>query len=66
MNALFDTINANTGAGRTREHGPAMPGEQMRSVLDTALIRETLGWTPETDVAAGLRETVEWFKTREV
>ena len=66
VNALFDTINADTGAGRAREHGPAMPGEQMRSVLDTSLIHETLGWTPETDVAAGLRETVEWFKTREV
>ncbi len=66
VNALYDTINTHTGAGRTREHGPAMPGEQMRSVLDTGLIRETLGWTPETDIAAGLRETVEWFRTREV
>ena len=62
VNALFDTINTATGAGRAREHGPAMPGEQMRSVLDTRLIHETLGWSPETDVAAGLRETVEWFQ----
>ena len=66
VNALFDTINDETGAGRTREHGPAMPGEQMRSVLDTRHIRETLGWTPTVDVAEGLRQTVEWFKTREV
>ncbi len=65
VNALFDTINAHTGAGREREHGPGMPGEQMRSVLDTARIRERLGWTAETDVAEGLRETVEWFRARE-
>ena len=65
VNTLFDTINALTGAGRTREHGPAAPGEQMRSVLDTTLIRETLGWTPEVDVQTGLRETVAWFESRE-
>ena len=65
VNTLFDTINALTGAGRPREHGPAAPGEQMRSVLDTTLIRETLGWTPEVDVQTGLRETVAWFESRE-
>ena len=65
VNALFDHINRHTGAGRTREHGPGMPGEQMRSVLDTTLIRETLGWTPETDVATGLEKTVDWFKAQE-
>ena len=65
VNTLYDTINAHTGAGRTREHGPAAPGEQMRSVLDTARIRDTLGWTPTTDVATGLEETVRWFKERE-
>ena len=66
VNRLYDIVNDETGAGRDREHGPAMPGEQMRSVLDTTRIRERLGWAPETSVEAGLRETVRWFKTREV
>ena len=64
VNALFDHINRHTGAGVERVHGPAAPGEQMRSVLDTALIRETLGWSPEVDVATGLERTVDWFKGR--
>ncbi len=65
VNALFRVINRETGAGVDEAHGPAMPGEQMRSVLDTSFIRERLGWTPEVSVEDGLAETVRWFRERE-
>lgn len=65
VNALFHHINEFTGAGAEENHGPAKPGEQQRSVLDTSLAHETFGWTPEVSVADGLRETVDWFRERE-
>ncbi len=65
VNELFRHINRFAEAGAAETHGPAKPGEQQRSVLDTSLARETLGWTPEVSVEDGLRETVDWFRQRE-
>ena len=65
VNELFGHINRLTGAGAPETHGEAKPGEQQRSVLDTSKIERALGWKPETDLASGLEETVEWFQARE-
>jgi UDP-glucose 4-epimerase len=65
VNALFHHINRFTGAGADEVHGPAMPGEQQRSVLDVSHARAVLGWAPEVDVEEGLRRTVAWFQERE-
>lgn len=65
VNELFRHINRHTGAGAEENHGPAKPGEQQRSVLDTSLARETLGWEPQMGIADGLAETVAWFRERE-
>ena len=62
---LFRHIRDATGADVPETHGDAMPGEQMRSVLDVSFAREALGWTPEVEVADGLRRTVDWFKAKE-
>ena len=62
---LFRHIRDATGADVPETHGPAMPGEQLRSVLDVGYAREALGWTPQVDVADGLARTVEWFQARE-
>lgn len=43
-------------------HGPAKPGEQRRSVLNSALAQRELGWQPRTDLTAGLAQTVAAFK----
>ncbi|MCG3174732.1 MAG: UDP-glucose 4-epimerase [Myxococcota bacterium] len=45
-------------------HAAAKPGEQMRSCLDAGKAKRELGWSPSRDVDAGLRETMEWFRTR--
>jgi UDP-glucose 4-epimerase len=42
-------------------YGPALPGEQERSVISHHLAQETLGWTPQTSLAQGLVQTLKWF-----
>ena len=37
------------------------PGHDHRYAIDSAKIRRELGWQPETDFEAGLRNTVEWY-----
>jgi UDP-glucose 4-epimerase len=46
------------------EHGPAVPGEQKRSVLDPSKAGRELAWSPRTSLASGLRATFEWFAAR--
>ncbi|MGB3543125.1 NAD-dependent epimerase/dehydratase family protein [Rubrivirga sp.] len=65
VNQLFRHINEFTEAGADENHGPAKPGEQQRSVLDVRHTKDVLGWTPEIDVATGLRTTVDWFREQE-
>jgi UDP-glucose 4-epimerase len=43
-------------------HGPAKPGEQRRSVLDSTLALKELGWQPRTSMSDGLAQTVAAFK----
>lgn len=42
-------------------HAPAKEGEQQRSCLDPTLAQTQLNWHPQTDLAAGLRQTAEFF-----
>jgi UDP-glucose 4-epimerase len=43
------------------EHGPAKPGEQLRSSVDPTLARGVMGWRPEVDLTSGLKETFRFF-----
>jgi UDP-glucose 4-epimerase len=43
-------------------HGPAKPGEQRRSALDSTLAQKELGWQPKTTLSEGLAQTVAAFK----
>jgi len=42
-------------------HGPAKPGEQIRSVIDPRLAREILGWEPGIALPEGLSRTYQSF-----
>jgi UDP-glucose 4-epimerase len=64
VNVLYDLIAAAAGSSAPAEHGPAKPGEQRRSALDTTLIKETIGWTPRTTLAEGIPQTVEFFRDK--
>jgi UDP-glucose 4-epimerase len=46
-------------------HGPAKPGEQRRSALDSTLAQSELGWQPRISLAQGLAQTAAAFREAE-
>ncbi len=50
------------GSARGPVHGPAKPGEQRRSLLDSTRARETLGWQPRVSLNDGLARTAAAFR----
>jgi len=62
VNELFNCLNHLTGAVTEEVHGPAQPGEQLRSVLNIDKAKRLLNWTPQTSLEEGLVKTVEFFK----
>ncbi|UCE05764.1 MAG: GDP-mannose 4,6-dehydratase [bacterium] len=62
VNELFRRLNHLTHAGTEEVHGPAQPGEQLRSVLDIEKAKKLLDWTPQVTLDEGLTKTVEYFK----
>jgi dTDP-glucose 4,6-dehydratase len=43
---------------------PDRPGHDRRYLLDSSKLRRELGWSPEIEFEAGLRDTVEWYRSR--
>ena len=65
VNDLFGRIAAETGYKLPPVYEDDRPGEIKHIVLDNSRAREILGWSPETDLSAGLRATLDWTRTRE-
>jgi UDP-glucose 4-epimerase len=64
INTVFRTLREATGAKVEERHGPPMPGEQMRSVLDPGLAQQALGWEPRCSLKDGLLLTADFFRPR--
>lgn len=62
---LLNGVELLTGCGLRRRFEAARPGDVRHSLADIAAARCVLGYEPAVTVAAGLRQTVEWFKARE-
>jgi UDP-glucose 4-epimerase len=43
-------------------HGPAKPGEQMRSCLETTLAGRVLDWRPVVSIEEGLERTIAYYR----
>ncbi len=61
---IYEGLRDAAGSDLEAEHGPAKPGEQRRSSIDSTRIRRELGAAPATSLAAGLKRTAEWFRDR--
>jgi UDP-glucose 4-epimerase len=61
VNGLYDLLLGISGRDLPPEHGPAKLGEQLRSSVAPARAGRVLGWRPEVDLAAGLKETLRFF-----
>lgn len=62
VNELFSMMNEIIGNGQVEKHGPAAPGEQMRSVITSDKLFENLNWKPSTSLNDGLKHTVSFFQ----
>jgi UDP-glucose 4-epimerase len=61
VNEIYETLRELAGKDMPPRHGPAKPGEQMRSSVDPAKADRLLGWRPEVDLASGLQKTLKFF-----
>ena len=64
VNALFRKLRDLSGSRQEEIHGPGMPGEQRRSVIENALAYNELGWYPETSLDDGLALTLAYFREK--
>jgi len=62
INTIFQLLKRLTGSNQPEDHGPPMPGEQRRSVVDARKIEKVLDWRPQTSLEAGLDATVRYFR----
>lgn len=63
VNELFRLINENFDYQIKEVHGPAKPGEQLRSVITSEKLLKKFGWKPSTQLKDGLKETIEYYKS---
>jgi len=62
VNELYELLRGLSGRDLAARHGPAKPGEQLRSSIDLERASRFLGWRPEVRLAAGLEETLRFFE----
>lgn len=59
---VSEHVRAATGAVAGARHGPEKPGDAARSCLDASALRRGIGWESRIPLAAGLAQTVAWFR----
>jgi UDP-glucose 4-epimerase len=61
VNELYEIMLEASGRELPPEHGPAKPGEQLRSSVDPSRAARFLEWRPAVDLASGLTMTLRFF-----
>ncbi len=59
-NQVISLLEGITGKRANVHHAPPRPGEQSRTLADTALAREHLGFIPQVTLLEGLTNQVRW------
>ncbi|TCJ15255.1 SDR family oxidoreductase [Rubrobacter taiwanensis] len=61
VNELYEKLRRLSGRDLPPEHGPAKPGEQLRSCVSYGKAERLLNWRPEVELDSGLEETLRFF-----
>jgi UDP-glucose 4-epimerase len=61
VSRLYELLSEISDKDLPPEHGPAKPGEQQRSSVDSTLAGRGMGWRPKVDLTYGLTETLRFF-----
>jgi UDP-glucose 4-epimerase len=61
VNELYEILRETSGKDLPPTHGPAKPGEQLRSSVDPTTAGNTLGWYSKTSLGTGLEKTLAFF-----
>lgn len=64
VNTLFARLRDLAGSRQEEIHGPAMAGEQRRSVIENRLAYDELGWYPNVSLDDGLALTLAYFREK--
>ena len=56
---IWPQFNTGEEAKITVNHGPALPGEQQRSVIDASKLSKEFGWSASVDLKEGLIATIK-------
>ncbi|MFC0006718.1 dTDP-glucose 4,6-dehydratase [Micromonospora siamensis] len=66
VETLADSVLAELGLGpELKARVPDRPSHDRRYLLDSGKVRTELGWAPRIGFAAGLRETISWYRENE-
>lgn len=61
---IYTILNHTIGNGQEEMHGPAAPGEQLRSVITSEKLFKIFNWKPATSIKEGLEKTVNFFREK--
>jgi UDP-glucose 4-epimerase len=64
VSTLFRTLRDLSGSRQEELHGPAIPGEPGRSVVENGMAFNELGWYPDTSLEEGLALTLAYFRDK--
>jgi UDP-glucose 4-epimerase len=64
VKVIYKILNDTIGKGQEEKHGPAAPGEQMRSVITSEKLYKKFNWKPATPLKEGLEKTVDYFRKK--
>lgn len=57
---LYEKVAKHLNNSNTPKMGALLPGELLRSCLDSTKFQKISGWEPKTDIKEGLEKTVKW------
>lgn len=64
VNVIYNILNKVIGKGQEEKHGPAAPGEQLRSVITSEKLYKKFNWKPSILIEEGLAKTVDYFREK--